>query len=89
MQVEQDFSRGLNDGGQRWYHVQDNALATPGYRPAAAYLIPDSGPGDETYSWPVPDAQFPAGGYQLRVDCFRVGSPIHFSYHRTKIFVSR
>ncbi len=79
-----------NDGGTTWRHVRDGSLAVPGERPANPMLLtPDAGVGNETYTWLLPSSQFPQGSYYLRVDCFRRGAPIHFSYHKTKLFVQR
>jgi hypothetical protein len=78
-----------NDGGSTWFHVQDDSVATPGERPDATYLVPDSSIGAETYSWSVPAAQFPEGSYLLRIDCFRIGAQVHYSFHKTKIFIQR
>jgi hypothetical protein len=78
------------DDGRTWKHVLDDTSATPGERPTnASLLIADSGNGAETYSWNVPTTRFPHGSYQLRVDCFRQGAPIHFSYHKTRLFIQR
>ena len=78
------------DDGATWKHVLDDSAATPGERPTnASLLTSDSGPGAETFSWNVPSAQFPHGSYQLRVDCFRRNAPIHFSYHKTRLFIQR
>ncbi|MBX3462016.1 MAG: prepilin-type N-terminal cleavage/methylation domain-containing protein [Planctomycetes bacterium] len=78
-----------NDGGAHWYHMQDDSPATPGERPASTYLLPDSGAGTETYSWSVPSAVFPQGSYLLRIDCYRQGAQVHYSFHKTKIFIQR
>jgi len=79
-----------NDGGINWRYCQGNSTAVPGVRPSVpALLLPDAGPGQETYSWAVPSTQFPQGSYLLRVDCFRRGAPIHYSYHKTKLFIQR
>ena len=50
-------------------------------------LVPDTATGQEVFTWNVPTTQFPQGSYYLRVDCFRRGAPIHFSYHQTKLFI--
>jgi hypothetical protein len=78
-----------NDGGAQWYHVQDDSLATPGQRPDSAYLVPDTAVGAETYTWSVPSGQFPEGSYLLRIDCYRQGAQVHYSFHKTKIFIQR
>ncbi len=79
-----------NDNGVTWRHIRDGSPANPGTRPTdPAMLAADTGPGAETFTWNVPSAQFPQGSYQLRVDCFRQGAPIHFSYHKTRLFLQR
>jgi len=78
-----------NDGGTLWYHVQDDTLGTPGERPAAAYLVNDMVTGNESYTWNLPAARFPEGSYLLRIDCFRIGAQVHFSYHKTKFYINR
>lgn len=78
------------DGGESWLHVRDDSPATPGERPLdPRNLVPDAGIGPETFSWTVNSHDFPQGSYYVRVDCFRRGAPIHFSYHQTKIFIQR
>ncbi|MGE3172658.1 MAG: hypothetical protein AB7O97_08520 [Planctomycetota bacterium] len=78
------------DGGVTWRYMRGNGVATPGERPAnSALLVSDTGPGPERFTWTVPDDAFPQGSYYLRVDCFRRGAPIHFSYHMTKLFIQR
>src|SRR5262249_5556786 len=79
-----------NDGGATWRYCRDNSPATPGVRPTnATLLVADAGPGQEVFSWNVPASLFPQGSYVLRVDCFRRGAPIHYSYHKTKLYVQR
>ena len=78
-----------NDGGSTWLYMQDDTPATPGERPASTYLVPDAGAGGETYTWNVPSASFPQGGYLLRIDCYRQGAQVHYSFHKTKIFIQR
>lgn len=80
-----------NDGGANWFHMNSSPPepATPGERPSSTYLIPDAGAGDETFVWNVPSADFPQGSYLLRIDCYRQGAQVHYSFHKTKIFVQR
>ena len=78
-----------NDGGATWYYMQDDTLATPGERPSSTYLVPDANAGVETYDWDVPSATFPQGSYLLRIDCYRQGAQVHYSFHKTKIFIQR
>ena len=78
------------DNGTTWLHVQDGTEATPGTRPTdSAHLVTDAAVGGETYSWPVPAAQFPEGSYLLRIDCYRQGAQVHYACHQTKIFIQR
>lgn len=78
------------NGGASWLHVQDDTPSTPGERPSdPAYLLADAGGGAEQYDWSVPAASFPEGTYQLRVDCFRQGAQVHYSYHMTSMFIQR
>jgi hypothetical protein len=79
-----------NDGGKTWRYVQDDSVATPGVRPTnGLYLTADAGPGNETWVWDVPEAQFPAGSYLLHVDCYRVGSEVHYACHTTRFYLDR
>ena len=79
-----------NDNGVTWRYVQDDAVATPGTRPTDTdYLVADEGVGAETYDWDVPSADFPEGSYLLRIDCYRDGAQVHYSFHQTKIFIQR
>ncbi|MCA8974758.1 MAG: hypothetical protein KDC98_08550 [Planctomycetes bacterium] len=78
------------DGGRNWLHVQDGAAATPGERPTdSGHIESDLSIGAETYTWPVPSSTFPAGGYHLRIDCYRQGAKVHYAYHRTQIYIQR
>jgi hypothetical protein len=52
-------------------------------------LVADAVTGPETVNWPTPPTLFPNGSYLLRIDCFRVGSSIHYSYHKSKFFIAR
>ena len=78
------------DGGATWLHLRDDSPATPGERPANPFLVEgDTGSGPETFTWNSPASLYPQGSYYLRVDCFRAGAQIHYSYHKTKLFVQR
>ncbi|MBK8096890.1 MAG: hypothetical protein IPK26_07275 [Planctomycetes bacterium] len=92
-EVETDLDYVLqysNDGGTTWRYVQDDSVATPTERPAAStYVVADAGSGDETFIWSVPIEDFPEGSYLLHVDCYRRGTAIHSSYHKTKFFIRR
>ena len=78
------------DGGKNFVYVQDGTPATPGVRPtSSSYRIADFGVGDETYNWPTPAIGFPEGSYVIRIEAYRVGSNLHYSYHQTKIYIHR
>ena len=79
-----------NDNGTSWRHISDDATATPGQLPTdPAYVVADSSIGNETRSWSVPAGSFPEGSYLLRIDCYRQGASVHYSFHQTKIFIQR
>ncbi len=79
-----------NDGGTSWRYVQDDTAATPGERPTdTTYIVADAGAGTEEYDWPTPIGAFPEGSYMLRVDCYRQGAQVHYSYHQTRLFIQR
>lgn len=77
-----------NDGGASWLYLQDNTPATPAVRPTdSTYIVADAGAGTETYDWDV--GAFPEGTYLLRIDCYRQGAQVHYSYHKTRLFIQR
>jgi hypothetical protein len=79
-----------NDNGGNWYHMQDDTVARPGTVPSdSSYLVDDAGAGVEVFSWDVPTVRFPEGSYQIRIDCFRQGAQVHYSFHQTRIFIQR
>jgi len=78
------------DNGTSWRHMQDDSMATPGERPSDNLVIEsDGGAGDETYTWAVPSATFVEGSYLIRIDCYRQGAQVHYSWHQNKIFIQR
>lgn len=79
-----------NDNGTTWRHISDDAEATLGQLPTnPAYVVADSAIGNETRAWSVPSSSFPEGSYLLRIDCYRQGASVHYSFHQTKIFIQR
>jgi hypothetical protein len=72
------------DNGRTWLHMQDSSPATPGVRPAAAYLQTAT-----TYSLPVPATTFPKGNYVLRIEAYRDEVPLHYSFHQYRAFIKR
>lgn len=78
------------DNGTTWLHVQDDEAALIGVKSDdPLHLEADAGVGDETYSWNTPLANFPEASYLLRVECYRQGSSVHYSWHQNKIFIQR
>ncbi|MHC4473183.1 MAG: hypothetical protein ACYS99_19740, partial [Planctomycetota bacterium] len=78
------------DEGLSWKHMLDDSDATPGVPPPAELLLEDLNAGaDEMYSWATPQASFPRGTYVLRIEAYRVGSRLHYSYHQERVFISR
>jgi prepilin-type N-terminal cleavage/methylation domain-containing protein len=72
------------DNGRTWLFMRDDSPATPGVRPAAAYLQTTT-----TYSWSTPPAQFPKGNYLIRIEAYRDGIPLHYSFHQYRAFFKR
>jgi hypothetical protein len=73
------------DNGRNWLHASDDSPATPGTRPAAAYLQ-----GGTAFNWDVSNAvQFPKGNYLIRIETYREGLPLHYSYHQFQAFIDR
>ena len=70
--------------------MQDGSPAAPSVLPSnPAYIRADAAVGTETYNWDVPAAVFPEGSYLLRIDCYRQGAQVHYSFHQAKIFIQR
>jgi len=72
------------DNGRTWLHMRDDSPATPGVRPAAAYLQTS-----RSYVLPVPRAAFPKGNYVLRIEAYRDEVPLHYSFHQYRAFIKR
>ncbi|MHC5063375.1 MAG: type IV pilus modification PilV family protein [Planctomycetota bacterium] len=78
------------DVGETWQYMQDDSPAEIGLRPTnPAYLVADTGVGDETFVWPVPALNFPEGSYLIRVEAYRQNQALHYSQHMTKIYIER
>jgi prepilin-type N-terminal cleavage/methylation domain-containing protein len=81
-----------------WKYMQDDSTATPGVRAPAALGIaaplPLKDPTDPndpyTYDWNLSDkAKFGQGNYIVRVEAYRDGLPLHYSYHQYRVFIRR
>jgi hypothetical protein len=72
------------DNGRTWLHMQDDTAATPGVRPANAYLSTTT-----QYDWSVPANRFPRGNYLLRIEAYRDEVPLHYAFHQFRAFFKR
>lgn len=72
------------DNGRTWRHLRDDTAATPGLRPAAAYLQTQT-----TFTWSTPAASYPKGNYLLRVEAYRDEVPLHYAFHQYRAFLKR
>jgi hypothetical protein len=78
------------NNGATWRHMQDDSVATPGVLPAAGLRVNDTvTPGDESYSWSTPAGSFPIGTYLIRIEAYRTGAQLHYSYHQERIYLNR
>lgn len=72
------------DNGRTWLHMSDDTAATPGVRPADAYLQTSA-----NYVFFTPAAKFPKGNYLIRVEAYRDQVPLHYSFHQYRAFIKR
>jgi len=84
------------DNADTWQYMSDDTNVLPpdgpglGYHYNDPHMIADAVNGDEVYMWDIGnDTKFPEGSYLIRVECYREGCPLHYSYHMEKIFISR
>lgn len=68
------------DNGSTWKYVQNNLPAIIGERTGSAYDLNNT-----SYTWSV--SALPKGTYQLRVEAFRPGRPLHYSYHQVLFYL--
>jgi hypothetical protein len=73
------------DNGKSWLHMIDDTPATAGVRPTdARYLTANS-----SYTWSVPQGNFPKGNYVVRVEAYRDDISLHYSFHQYRVFIKR
>ena len=78
-----------NDG-ITWKHMQDDSVARPGVPPPIGLQVQDMNTADdEVYSWDTPAVNFPKSTYLIRVEAYRLGSRMHYSFHQERIFINR
>jgi hypothetical protein len=66
-----------------WFFAKDDKVATPGTKDATQTINTTS------YTWNTPKAKFPEGNYLIRVEGYRQGMPLHYSFHQYRAYVSR
>lgn len=75
------------DNGVTWRFVQDDTPWTRGTK------LPTGDPrlitGATNYVWNTPDPPFVQGNYIIRVEGYRAGFPLHYSYHQYTAFIRR
>ncbi|MDA1194660.1 MAG: prepilin-type N-terminal cleavage/methylation domain-containing protein [Planctomycetota bacterium] len=86
-----------SDGGTTWRNMKTDEITEPGRIDWVSGLGPDStrmwsdwnAGDDETWTWPVPVDQFPAGSYLVRAEVFRRDQGCGYAMHEEKIYVDR
>ena len=70
--------------------MQDDSETRIGQAPDDPLVtLSDAGAGQESFTWSTPSAAFPAGSYLLRVECYRDGAQVHYSWHQNRIYIQR
>ncbi|HEV7428261.1 MAG TPA: type II secretion system protein [Thermoanaerobaculia bacterium] len=75
-----------------WFYIQDNSVANTGVKPDAAHEISLNVSAVKTSAsatWNTPSATFPQGNYLIRVEGYREGYPLHYSFHQYRAFFQR
>ncbi len=86
------FPDAKNGNPTGWKYILDNTPATPGTKPDAAHEISQAISATTTSvstTWNTPAATFPQGNYLIRVEGYRQGWPLHYSYHQYRAFFQR
>lgn len=68
------------DNGRHWKYMSDNAAAVAGEYDGS-YAVTSS-----PYTWNV--AGFPRGSYIIRVEGYREGYALHYTYHQREIYIN-
>ncbi len=71
------------DGGTTWRWCDTSIPGTPapGVRNPAALISATN------YNWSTPASSFPMGNYLIRVEAYRQGINLHYSYHEFRAFI--
>ena len=71
------------DGGSHWYFINTTQTAVPGNLDTTKAVSPP-------LVWNVSNpAAFPQGNYDIRVEAYRSGRGLHFSYHQRRVYIRR
>jgi hypothetical protein len=75
-----------------WFYILDNTPATPGVKPDATHEISQAlttATTSVSVTWNTPAATFPQGNYLIRVEGYREGYGLHYSFHQYRAFFQR
>jgi len=80
------------DNGRSWIFPQDRSPAQEGVVDTN-HLVTYGSPPNNYFDWNVSDTSFdtgyPQGPYIFRIECYRQGLPLHYSYHQLRVFIKR
>ncbi len=71
------------DNGISWKWIDDNTKALPAVKRGDKLTTATS------LSWTTPAASFPDGNYVIRVEAYRDGLSLHYSYHQFTAYIRR
>lgn len=79
------------DAGKSWRAIQTGATVLQGVLDAAnAITINAPVTGTYQYTWDVSNPiTYPQGGYWITVEAYRLGLPLHYSYHTLELTINR
>jgi type II secretory pathway pseudopilin PulG len=75
-----------------WFYILDNTPATPGVKPDTTHEISQAittATTSVSVTWNTPPATFPQGNYLIRVEGYREGYGLHYSFHQYRAFFQR
>jgi len=75
-----------------WKYIQDGTVAYPGVKPDPAHEIAvavSAATTSTSTTFNTPAGTFPQGNYLIRVEGYREGYPLHYSFHQYRAFLQR